>query len=111
MERSLYYVRLVPGTEQRYDQRHAEIPDAVAGEMREAGLRDVTGYRRGTDVWWYAACEPDRTTAFRAYATGQANRRWGKRRTGSRTTRRSTRERAPPDTESGRRYPGARLGF
>ncbi len=78
MERSLYYVRLFPGTEARYDQLHAEIPEEVAAEMREAGLRDVTGYRRGTDVWWYARCEPDRTAAFRNYARGQAGRSWGK---------------------------------
>ena len=71
MERSLYYVRLFPGTEERYDQLHAQIPTEVAAEMRDAGLRDVTGFRRGTDVWWYAACEPDRITAFRPYATGQ----------------------------------------
>lgn len=79
MERSLYYLRLFPGTEERYDRLHAETPDEVAAEMREAGLRDVTGFRRGTDVWWYAACEPDRTTAFRQYAVGRANRRWGQR--------------------------------
>ncbi len=78
MERSLYYVRLFPGTEARYDQLHAEIPTAVADEMRDAGMRDVTGFRRGTDVWWYAQCEPDRITAFRQYARGQAGRRWGK---------------------------------
>ncbi len=78
MERSLYYVRLFPGTEERYEQLHAEIPAQVVADMREAGLRDVTGFRRGTDVWWYAACEPDRTTAFRQYARSQASRRWGK---------------------------------
>jgi L-rhamnose mutarotase len=78
MERSLYYVRLFPGTEERYDQLHAEIPSEVAAELRDAGLRDVTGFRRGTDVWWYAACEPDRQTAFRKYARGQAGRHWGK---------------------------------
>ena len=78
MERSLYYVRLFPGTEERYDGLQAETPPEVAAEMRDAGLRDVTGFRRGTDVWWYAECEPDRKAAFQAYAKGQANRRWGK---------------------------------
>jgi len=78
MERSLYYLRLFPGTEERYDQLHAQIPSEVAAEMRDAGLRDMTGFRRGTDVWWYAACEPDRQTAFRAYAMGSASRKWGK---------------------------------
>ncbi len=77
MQRSLYYVRLFPGTEARYDRLHGELPPEVAAEMRAAGMREVTGFRRGTDVWWYAECEPDRTTAFRRYARGAANRRWG----------------------------------
>jgi len=78
MERSLYYVRLFPGTEERYDRLHAEIPTEVADEMRDAGMHNVSGFRRGTDVWWYAECEPDRKTAFRAYASGRANKRWGR---------------------------------
>ena len=75
MERSLYYVRLFPGTEERYDRLHAEVPEAVADEMREAGLRDVTGFRRGTDVWWYARCEPDRKTAPRETAPCRTRRK------------------------------------
>ncbi len=78
MERSLYYVRLFPGTEARYDRLHARLPSEVVAEMRDAGLREVTGFRRGTDVWWYAECEPDRNSVFRAYARGSANRHWGK---------------------------------
>ena len=77
MQRSLYYVRLFPGTEARYDRIHAAVPTAVADEMHEAGLRNVTGFRRGTDVWWYAECSPNRTVAFRRYAGGAANREWG----------------------------------
>jgi L-rhamnose mutarotase len=77
MERSLYYVRIFPGTEARYDRLHAEVPEEVTGELRDAGLRNVSGFRRGTDVWWYAECEPDRSTAFRRYASGAANKVWG----------------------------------
>jgi L-rhamnose mutarotase len=77
MERSLYYVRLFPGTEARYDQLHAEVPAEVSQELRFAGLRDITGFRRGTDVWWYAECEPDRNAAFGRYASGVASREWG----------------------------------
>ena len=73
MERSLYYVRLFPGTGSRYDRLHAEVPTGVTAELKAAGLRDITGYRRGTDVWWYAECEPDRMTAFRRYAAGTAS--------------------------------------
>jgi L-rhamnose mutarotase len=77
MERSLYYVRLFPGTESRYDRLHAEIPAAVARGMTEAGLGNVTGFRRGTDVWWYAETEPDRNTAFSRTGKGVVNQRWG----------------------------------
>ncbi len=77
MERSLYYVRLFPGTEERYDRLHADIPGAVARGMTEAGLSNVSGWRRGTDVWWYAEAEPDRDTAFSRAGKGVVNQRWG----------------------------------
>ena len=77
MERSLYYVRLFPGTEARYDKLHAEIPGAVARGMTDAGLSKVSGFRRGTDVWWYAETEPDRSMAFSRTGKGLVNQRWG----------------------------------
>jgi L-rhamnose mutarotase len=77
MERTLYYVRLFAGTESRYDKLHAEIPRAVARGMADAGLSNVTGFRRGTDVWWYAEAEPDRATAFSRTGKGRVNQRWG----------------------------------
>lgn len=77
MERTLYYVRLFAGTEGRYDRLHAEIPGAVARGMTDAGLNHVSGFRRGTDVWWYAEVEPDRQTAFSRTGKGLVNQRWG----------------------------------
>ncbi len=77
MERTLYYVRLFPGTEERYDRIHRDVPGAVARGMNDSGLSDVTGFRRGTDVWWYAEAEPDRATAFARNGKGVVNRRWG----------------------------------
>lgn len=77
MERSLYYVRLFPGTEARYDRLHRELPGAVARGMTDAGLSNITGFRRGTDVWWYAEAEPDRETAFSRTGKGVVNQRWG----------------------------------
>ena len=77
MQRTLYYVRLFPGTEARYDQLHAELPGAVSRGMSEAGLSKISGFRRGTDVWWYAEAEPDRQTAFSRTGKGVVNQRWG----------------------------------
>jgi len=77
MQRSLYYLRLFPGTEERYDAIHREVPGAVARGMTDAGMREVSGWRRGTDVWWYAETEPDRDTAFSRAGKGVVNQRWG----------------------------------
>ena len=77
MERTLYYLRLFPGTEERYDEIHRIVPGAVARGMTDAGLGNVCGFRRGTDVWWYAEAEPDRATAFSRVGKGVVNRRWG----------------------------------
>jgi len=48
MERCLHYFRLYPGTETEFDRLHAEIPAEVAEAMAEAGLHNVTAFRRGT---------------------------------------------------------------
>jgi L-rhamnose mutarotase len=77
MERTLYYLRLFPGTEDRYDRIHRHVPGAVVRGMRDAGLSNVSGFRRGTDVWWYAEAEPDRETAFSRVGKGVVNQRWG----------------------------------
>ena len=77
MERSLYQVRLFPGTEDRYDEIHRSVPGAVQRGMTDSGLSNVLGFRRGTDVWWYAEAEPDRDTAFARVGKGVVNKRWG----------------------------------
>ena len=64
MERALFYLRLFPGTEAEYDRRHAAIWPELAQEIRESGLRNMSGFRRCTDVWYYLEAEPDKTTAF-----------------------------------------------
>ena len=51
MERALFYLRLFPGTEAEYDRRHEAIWPELADEIRESGLRNMSGFRRGTDVW------------------------------------------------------------
>ena len=54
MERVLFYLRIFPGTEAEYDRRHAEIWPELRTQIRESGFRNMTGFRRGTDVWYYA---------------------------------------------------------
>ena len=64
MERILLYIRIFPGTEAEYDRRHAEIWPELVAEIQESGIRNFTGFRRGTDVWYYGECHPDVATAF-----------------------------------------------
>ena len=76
MERAVFYLRLFPGTEAEYDRRHAPIWPELAAEIRESGLRNMSGFRRGTDVWYYLEGEPDVESAFAVHGPNPANQRW-----------------------------------
>jgi L-rhamnose mutarotase len=76
MERILMYIRIFPGTEAEYDRRHAEVWPELVAEIRESGIRNFTGFRRGTDVWYYGECHPDVATAFGVHGPKPANTRW-----------------------------------
>lgn len=78
MERALFYLRLFPGTEAEYDRRHEAIWPELADEIRESGLRNMSGFRRGTDVWYYVEAEPDRKTAFDRHGPKPRNQEWGR---------------------------------
>ncbi len=76
MERVLMYIRIFPGTEADYDKKHAEIWPELVAEIQESGIRNFTGFRRGTDVWYYGECHPDVATAFGVHGPKPANTRW-----------------------------------
>lgn len=76
MERAVFYLRLFPGTEAEYDRRHAPIWPELADEIRESGLRNMSGFRRGTDVWYYLEGKPDVESAFAVHGPKPANQRW-----------------------------------
>jgi L-rhamnose mutarotase len=67
VERLCFYLRIFPGTEDQLDQRLGQLPGSVADAIHRSGLRGLTLFRRGTDVWTYAECEPDARTASAAY--------------------------------------------
>ena len=50
MDQAVFYLRIFPGTEAEYDRRHAEIWPELVDEIRESGLRNFSGFRRGTKV-------------------------------------------------------------
>jgi L-rhamnose mutarotase len=66
--RVLFHLRLYPGTEEKFDRAHSPAPRELASAFREAGLRNVTALRRGTDVWCYG--ESDATAAAALDALG-----------------------------------------
>src|SRR2546426_6715015 len=76
MKRACFYLRLYPSAEAEYDRRHAAIWPEQQAAIRDAGIRNMSGFRRGTDVWYYAECHPDAKTAFAKFAASEANARW-----------------------------------
>src|SRR2546425_4012406 len=76
MKRAGFYLRLYPGTEAEYDHRHAAIWPEQQAAIRDAGIRNMSGFRRGTDVWYYAECQPDAETAFAKLGASKANVKW-----------------------------------
>ena len=76
MERACFYLRLFPGTEAEYDRRHAAIWPELTTEIHESGLRNMSGFRRGTDVWYFLEADPDVKTAFAVHGPKPANARW-----------------------------------
>jgi L-rhamnose mutarotase len=76
-EHTVFYFRLFPGREVEYDRRHRAVWPEQLAALSEAGLRNMTGFRRGTDVWYHAQAVPDRATAFGRLSRSKVDRRWG----------------------------------
>jgi L-rhamnose mutarotase len=64
VERGCFYLRILPGMEAEFDRRHLEIWPNVGAGIRASGLRNVSGFRRGTNVWFYLEGEPAAVSAF-----------------------------------------------
>lgn len=79
MERVLFYFRLFPGTEAEYDRLHRAVPQELQDEIRASGFRNFTGFRRGTDVWYYAETVPDRATVFARHGVKAVVHAWNRR--------------------------------
>src|SRR2546427_12697709 len=76
MKRACFGLRLYPGTEAEYDRRHAAIRPELVAAIRDSGIRNLSAFRRGTDVWQYAECEPDGATAFAKLGATNVNAKW-----------------------------------
>jgi L-rhamnose mutarotase len=76
MERACFYLRILPGTEEEFDRRHADIWPKLVREVRASGLRNLSGFRRGTNVWLFFEAQPDVSTGSARQAGRPVNRAW-----------------------------------
>lgn len=78
MQRACFTFEIYPGQEAVYQRRHDEIWPEMVNDIREAGLRNYSLFRRGTQVVGYVECHPDIPTAFARMGQSEANARWAK---------------------------------
>jgi L-rhamnose mutarotase len=76
MERLCFTFDIRPGTEAEYKRRHDEIWPELVADIGDAGIRNYTLFRRGTQVIAYAECHPAVATALRKLGGSEANARW-----------------------------------
>ena len=76
MERILFSMEIRSGTEDEYKRRHDEIWPELVEAIEQAGIRNYTLFRRGTQVIAYAECHPNVATAFGKVGATDVNRRW-----------------------------------
>jgi L-rhamnose mutarotase len=76
MQRSCLYRRLYPGAEEEFDRRQVAIDPEVSQALRDAGMHNLSVFRRGTDVWQYAECAPDAEAALARFHAAPAGRAW-----------------------------------
>ncbi len=76
MERVCFTFELRPGTEAEYKRRHDEIWPELVEAIRDAGFRNYSLFRRGTQVIGYVECHPDAATAFEKIGATEVNTRW-----------------------------------
>ncbi|MDQ3871102.1 MAG: L-rhamnose mutarotase [Chloroflexota bacterium] len=76
MKRALLHLRLFPGTEETFDRRHRQPPADAVEAFSRSGLRNVTCFRRGTDLWVYAEADSDVDSALERFASEDPYQRW-----------------------------------
>ncbi len=75
MERIGFSMRILPGKEAEYVRRHASVWPEMLATLKEAGVRNYSIFRGGTDLFGYL--EVDDFDRFRSVVNGsEANARW-----------------------------------
>ena len=78
MERICFTFEIYPGKEAEYKRRHDEIWPELVAAIQDAGIKNYSLFRRGTQIIAYAECEPDAATAFGKVGATEVNARWAK---------------------------------
>jgi L-rhamnose mutarotase len=70
-----FVMRLLPGAEEEYRERHANVWPEMLAELRAAGASNYSIFQRGDDLFGYL--EVDDFDRFRAHmAASDVNARW-----------------------------------
>ena len=76
MERVCFTFDLYEGAEAEYKRRHDEIWPELVTVIREAGLKNYSLFRRGTQIIGYVEAYPDAATAFAKVGESEYNSKW-----------------------------------
>ncbi|MDA2962141.1 MAG: L-rhamnose mutarotase [Actinomycetota bacterium] len=78
MERMCFTFEIFEGKEAEYKKRHDEIWPELVMAIKEAGFRNYSLFRRGTNIVGYFEVEPNAATAFAKLGKHESNARWAK---------------------------------
>lgn len=77
MSHGLRSLRVLPGSESAFDETLRNAAPRLAVAAAKVGVRNLTVFRRGTDVWLHADSDA-RSVPFRALLDHQALAPWGR---------------------------------
>ena len=67
---------IYPDKADEYKKRHDEIWPELVEAIQDAGLKNYSLFRRGTQVTAYVECHPDIETAFGKIGDTEVNAKW-----------------------------------
>jgi len=77
MPRVAFRLRLRPGAIEEYEKAHQHVWPELLAKIKEAGIRDYSVFRRGTDLFLVMTVE-DFDRAWDLLEDDPANQRWQK---------------------------------
>ena len=76
MERACFTFEIYQDKADEYKKRHDEIWPELVEAIQDAGLKNYSLFRRGTQVTAYVECHPDIETAFGKIGDTEVNAKW-----------------------------------